>query len=41
MNALQKKDYKHPYVIAVGENEKDISRYYIDVEQHLMDVCVY
>lgn len=38
---MQKTCYKYPYVIAVGENEKEISRYYIDVEQHLMDVCIW
>lgn len=38
---MQKKDYNHPYIIAVGENEKNIVRYYIDVERHLIDVCNY
>lgn len=32
------KENTFPYIIAVGHDEKNISRYYIDVEKHLFDV---
>lgn len=40
INALAKKDNKYPHIIAVGENEKDISRYFINVDRHLIDVRI-
>lgn len=39
INALAQKDNKYPHIIAVGENEKDISRYFISVDNQIIDVC--
>lgn len=41
VNALIRKNNQHPYIIAVGASEKEIVRYYIDVEDHLFDVRRY
>lgn len=38
LNALVNKGSKFPYIIAVGEDKSNISKYYIDFEKHLFDV---
>lgn len=39
MNDLCERDNKHPYIIAMGDDKKNIVRFLIDVESHLFDVC--
>lgn len=39
MNDLCERDNKHPYIIAMGDDKKNIDRFLIDVESHLFDVC--
>lgn len=39
MNDLREHDNKYPYIIAMGDDKKNISRFLIDVENHLFDVC--
>lgn len=39
INGLRERDNNHPYIIAVGDDKKNISRYFIDIESHLFDVC--
>lgn len=30
----------HPYIVAYGTSKKDISKFYIEVEKHLMAVII-
>lgn len=38
LDKLHEKSNRHPYIIAVGDSMENITRYYIDLERHLMPV---
>lgn len=35
---MKEKNNKYPYIVAVGENMKDIRQYFIDLEGHFISV---
>lgn len=39
MNAIQTEN-NSPYIIALGNEPKDIQKYYVVVEQHLIEVSI-
>lgn len=38
INALVEKGNNFPYIIAFGESQENITRYFIEIEKHLIDV---
>lgn len=40
-NQMMRRENDHPYIVAYGSSRENISRFYIEVEKHLIPVCIF